>query len=126
VADPTSALHSALLAALTTACSCDVWDGVPQNTPYPYLVMDFTSSQNEDFTNQRMDRRFVFLSIWSRNPGQKEVMDIIAEVETLHEQPLTLTTGQAASVRVERKRTYREADNLTFAGQVTLRVLTTH
>ena len=126
MAEPTKALHKALLASLESACSCSVYDAVPQDASYPYVVMDDTQVGNEDFVNGRLDRRFYYLSIWSRNPGQAEVMGIIEEIDAIHEQKLTLDTGDACSVRIERKRTNREPDNLTFMGHVTLRILTTH
>lgn len=130
MADPTLALHKALLAALQTACSTAsaVYDGVPQNATYPYVVIDYSYSNNSDFLSldERMDERYVYLSIWSRVHGQQEIMQLWSEIETLHEQPLTLDTGTAVSVRVDTKRTYREPDALTFRGQVVLRVITTH
>lgn len=131
MADPTLALHKALLAALDSACSCDVWDAVPLNTndiTYPYVVIEYSYSDNRDFLplTERMDERYVFLNVYSRNQGQAEVMGIFAEIETIHEQPLTLTTGTCVSVRVDGKRTYREPDALTCRGQVVLRILTTH
>lgn len=126
MAEPTKALHKALLTALNSACSCSVYDGVPQDAAFPYVVIDYMTSENNDFLVGRMDVRFVYLMVWSRNLGQAEVMGIIEEIETLNEQPLTLDTGAVASLRVDSKRTAREADNLTFKGQVTLRVITTH
>lgn len=127
MSDPTVALHKALLAALDSACSCDVWDGVPQSTAYPYVVLDYMFSDNMDFLgDQRMDERYIYLSVWSRVQGQAEVMGIISEIETIHEQPLTLETGTCVSVRVDRKRTFREPDALTFRGQVVLRIITLH
>lgn len=126
MAEPTKALHKALLASLQSACSCSVYDGVPQNAAYPYVVMDDMQAVNEDYINARQDRRFVYLSIWSRSPGQAEVMGIIEEIDAINEQTLTLDTGTAVSVRVERKHTNREPDNLTFMGHVTLRIITTH
>ena len=127
MSDPTVALHKALIAALDSACSCDVWDGVPQDTTYPYVVLDYMFSDNLDFLgDQRMDERYIYLSIWSRVQGQSEVMDIISEIETIHEQPLTLETGTCVSVRVDRKRSFREPDALTFRGQVVLRIITLH
>jgi hypothetical protein len=125
MADPTVALHTALIAALDGACSCDVWDTVPQNAAYPYVVTDYQYSDNEDFVAQRFDRRTCYLSIWS-DISQAEVMGIIGEIETLHEQPLTLTTGTCVSLRVDSKRTFREPDALTFRGQVILRIYTSH
>lgn len=124
--DPTKALHKALLAALNSVCSCSVYDGVPQDAAFPYVVIDYSISDNSDFLSSRMDVRFVYLMIWSRVLGQAEVMDIISEIETLNEQKLALDTGAVASLRVDSKRTAREDDNLTFRGQVTLRIITTH
>lgn len=126
MADPTKALHTALLAAIDALVTCDVWDGVPQKTTYPYVVVDFTTVGNEDFTNSRMDRRFVYLSIWSRVAGQAEVMEIMSQLDALNNSTLSLSTGYVGSIRVERKRTNREPDNLTFMGHMTLRILTTH
>jgi len=127
VADPTVALHKAIIAALDSACSCSVWDGVPQDRSYPYVLVDYFLSDNIDFLgDQRMDDRAVWLSIWSRSQGQAEVMGIIQEIETIHEQPLTLETGTCISLRVDRKRTFREPDGLTFRGQVMLRIFTLH
>lgn len=130
MADPTLALHKALIAALDGVCSCDVWDAVPDVSTglltYPYVVVDYLHSNNSDFlAAKRMDERYVYLSIWSR-VKQAEVMSIIGEIETLNETPLTLTTGTMVSLRVDGKRTFRESDNLTFRGQVVLRILTTH
>jgi len=126
MADPIKATHKAVLAALQSACSCSVYDAVPQEAAYPYVVMDTEISSNEDFLNQRMDRRFIYLSIWSRSHGSAEIRDIIGEIQTVNENPLTLDNGQLVSLRVERVQTNREPDNLTFMGQVTLRILTLH
>lgn len=126
MSEPTSALHLALRAAIDALVTCSVYDGVPQNATYPYVVIDSTSIGNEDFTNARMDRRFIYLSIWSRVQGQREVMDIMTQLDALNNSSLTLTAGAVGSIRVERKRTNREPDNLTFMGHMTLRILTTH
>ena len=130
MADPSLALHKALLASLQSACTSAsaVYDGVPQTASYPYVVIDYSYSNNQDFMSldERMDERLVYLSIWSRIHGQQEILQLFTEIETIHEQPLTLDTGTAVSVRVDAKRTYREQDALTFRGQVVLRVITTH
>lgn len=127
MSEPTLALQAALLAQLQSTLSCSVYDAVPQASTYPYVTIDFMSVDNEDYlAGFRVERRFVYLSVWSRSYGQSEVMSIMAQIDALNEQPLTLSTGQMASLRVERKRTVREPDNLTFMGQVTLRIITTH
>lgn len=126
MSEPTTSLHVALLAALKAACSCEVYDGVPQGAAYPYVTLDSMISSEDEFLTLRSQTRFVYLGIWSRAYGQAEIMDIIGQIDALHEQPLTLSTGQAVSVRIERTRTVRENDNLTYMGQVTLRIITQH
>lgn len=127
MSDPALPLQAALLARLNEVLSCDVWDAVPQDTDYPYVTMDYGVSANEDMLGGfRVDRRYVYLAIWSRAYGQAEVLGIMAQIDALNEQPLTLSSGAAVSLRVERKRTIREPDNLTFMGQVSLRIITTH
>ncbi|MNE98321.1 hypothetical protein D3C80_1968190 [compost metagenome] len=74
-----------------------------------------------------MEVRFQYLSVWSKYQGQAEVKRIMGEIgNALHRQRLRLATGRAVSVRVLRTRTNREPDGLTYQGQVTLRILTTH
>lgn len=126
MANPGLALHKALIAKLETLVSCSVYDAVPQNAAYPYVLIDNDQVLNEDFTNQRMDRRFVYLSIWSRAYGSAEVKTIIGQIDAINESPLTLDTGEVISVRVERTDTNREPDALTFMGSITLRILTLH
>jgi hypothetical protein len=126
VAEPTKALHTALLARLQSILSVTVWDAVPQGTNYPYVTLDSMVSANEDFLNSRINTRFVYLGIWSRAYGQAEIMDIMSQIDAINEQPLALSTGSVVSVRVDNTRTVRDSDNLTYQGQVTLRIITQH
>jgi len=127
MADPTLPLQSALLTALNAALSCSVYDAVPQGAAYPYVTIDYSVSTNDDLLGgYRKDYRYYYLSIWSRAYGSAEVCSIMASIDALNETPLTLSSGDMVSLRVERKRTSREPDNLTFMGQITLRIITTH
>lgn len=125
MADPSVALHDALYEALTAVLPCPVYDAVPQGAAFPYVTLDHEEVTNSDFLNRRMDLRFFYLTVWSRHQGQREVKEIMAQIDALNEQPLTLSTGHCVSVRVERKRTQRDADGRTYMGQVTLRIITT-
>jgi len=126
MANPGLALHKALISTLESLTTVTIYDAVPQDASYPYVVLDSDQVINEDFLNQRMDRRFIYLSIWSRAYGSAEVKTIIAELDAINETPMTLDTGEVVSVRVERTHTNREPDNLTFMGHITLRVITLH
>jgi len=127
VADPAYALHKALLAAIKSAVDCDVWDAVPQGSAYPYVTIDSIMSLPDEFLTLQSETRFIYLGVWSRQYGQAEVIQIMSQIrDSLHEQPLALESGSVVSVRVERQRTVRESDNLTYMGNVTLRVITQH
>jgi len=124
MADLSLELHVALLAALKAAVDCDVWDAVPQDSPYPYVVIDNKISTDLEFLDLATEEHFVYLSIWSRVAGQAEVMKYIKQISTLNGVVLDLPSGCATALRIVRKQTVRESDNLTFMGQVTLRIIT--
>jgi len=126
MASPNKALHKAVLAAIDSLVTCEVYDALPQNAAYPYVLIDTDTVGNEDYTNRRMERRFIYLSIWSREYGSAEVRGIIDQIDAINETPLTLDVGLSASVRVERTHVNREPDNLTYMGSVTLRIFTDH
>lgn len=126
MAEPTHALQVALLARLKGILSCAVYDAVPQGAAYPYVTLDAQTADAGRFLTLRTTTRFVYLGIWSQVYGQGEILKIMGQLDALHEQPLTLSTGSVISVRVERTRTVRESDNLTYMGQVTLRIMTQH
>lgn len=126
MAEPALALHEALFAQLLTL-STPVYDGVPQDTAYPYITIDSSVAANIDHLVERMQERFVYLNVWSESRGQEEVLRIIGEIDALlHGADLTLDTGTVVSVRVDQTSTRRDADNVTFMGSVTLRVITKH
>jgi hypothetical protein len=123
--EPSVAIHRALIAALDDAVECQVWDAVPPDAPYPYVTLDSIDTANNDLLgSRRMDTRFAYLNIWSTKPGQAEVLRIMGQIDSLHETKLEIQgLAYVVSVRVDRRRTMRDTDNLTFQGQVTLRLI---
>lgn len=126
MASPNKALHKAIIAGLDSLVACEIYDAVPQDADYPYVLVDTDSVNNEDYLNVRMERRFIYLSIWSRAYGSAEIRGIIDQIDAINETPITLDTGDMVSIRVERTHVNREPDNLTYMGSITLRVITTH
>lgn len=125
--DPGLALHKALLAELKSSLDVDVYDAVPQGAAFPYVTIDTSISSNDDALVERREVRFVFLNVWSQQPGQEQILSIMQDIdEALHDNRLELDRGYIASITVDRKTTRRDADNITFQGQVTLRVVTHH
>ena len=127
MADPSLALHKALLARLQDGCSCEVYDAVPQGAAYPYVTLDSEVSNNYDFLSARKDERFHFLTVWSESRGQEEIKRIFTQIDAaLAGYEVTLDTGSIVSILVDSTSTRRDADNVTFQGTAILRVVTEH
>lgn len=134
--DPSWAAQKAIFGALNgnltygTASPADavpVYDAVPQAAAYPYVVLESQIAEIDDPLASRRDVRFFYLSVWSTYTGQKEVVEIMQQIDTiLANARLTMESGRMVRCYVIRKRTMREPDNVTFMGQVTLRMLTEH
>lgn len=128
MSDPSLALRQALLAALTAGSpALTVYDAVPQDAAYPYVTLDFEQILDRSYVAKNRDERFLYLSVWSTYKGQKEVLEIMAEIHALLDgRRLTLAVGHVEHCQVVRRVTRREPDNETYQGQVTLRLLTQH
>lgn len=126
MADPAIPLQVALYARLRAELSVPVYDAVPMDTPYPYVIIDSELMRNASPLNGRKRAsRLIYLSVWSDYRGQAEVKRLNAEIEAaLDARPLVLTDGRAFGVRVERMGTNRDADGLTYQGSVTVRLMT--
>ena len=128
MADPSVALQVALYELLTSALTVPVHDSVPEDTPYPYVVIDSEISSNASpLSGKKRDDRLLYLSVWSDYQGQSEVKRINAEIAlALDSIKLPLSTGRAVAIRVLRTSSNREPDGRTYMGAVTLRIITQH
>ena len=126
MAEPSLALHKALLAALNPI-SASVFDGVPQGASFPYVTLDRTVLDRLPYLTARKQERFTFLTIWSEVKGQQQVLQIMGEIDALLDgASLTLDTGRVVLIQVDSASTDRDADTVTFRGSVVLRVITEH
>ena len=124
MSDPSVAFQTAVYAELNANLSVPIYDSVHQAATYPYVTIDFQDSSNANFLAGRKDEKIMYFAVWSDYRGQKEVLEIMSELDTLlDEKRFTLTTGRIAQMRVLSKRTNREADGVTYMGQLRLQVL---
>lgn len=128
MSDNTLAVQKAIYTTLTAALyPVKVYDAVPQGAAYPYVVINNTEVVSADFLSSRKDERILYLSIWSQYRGQKEVIDILTDIDAaIHRKALTLESGTMVQSFVQNKSTMREPDNLTFQGSAKLRIITQH
>lgn len=126
--DPGLALQKAIYQKLSASLSEPVFDDVPDDTPFPYVTLDYEAVDNTTpISGKKRENRLFYLSVWSDYQGQAEVKRINGEIaDALDEVALALETGTAVSVRVVRTETNREPDGKTYMGSVTLRIITQH
>lgn len=110
---------------LSAALSCPVYDHVPADATPPYVVLEREVSSARNALNARHDDRHLYLSVWSNYKGQAEVKSIMDTISNVaHGQRLALTSGKTTSISVTRTDTSRDADGVTYQGQVALRLIT--
>ena len=91
------------------------------------MAIDSQETVQDDHLTERLDERFVYLTVWSRQRGQKEVNTLIGQIDAaLHRVRLAMDTGRMVICVVVRKRTALDADGLTYSGAVTLKIRTEH
>lgn len=116
-------IQSWLYQKLSAEVSTPVYDVVPDNAELPYIVIDNCHSVVNDFIcGKRHETNFIYLSIWSNYEGQKEVKQIISEVDNC----LRGATDSAfiGSLIMIRKEVNRDADGVTYVGSVGFKVIT--
>jgi len=132
--DPSLGVAAAVYAALNGQLSIGsgsppetvpVYDDVPQGADYPYVVIGDQIDQPMDGVVARRDDTLLYLSVWSTEPGQKQVKTIMGDISRLlHRRRLPMAAGSMIICTVIRQRSTRDADNVTRMGQMTLRILT--
>lgn len=134
--DPSFAAHKSVYNTLVSTLAgktflgqvCAVYDAVPQGSAYPYVTIDTQEAAMDDPLASTRDERFFYLTVWSTQKGQQQVLEIIAEIyKSFHKaRLLSMDTGRWVRSYVTRRRTERDTDDETFMGRITIRVLTEH
>lgn len=107
--------------------ACGVHGFVPPNTAYPYVTMDRFIGQDADTIGDTVTTWQAYLVIWSAYAGHLEAQHIADALHALfHEKPITLATGEAITCRVDRRDIVRDADGITYMGNITLSLETQH
>ena len=125
--DPGWALQKAVYGALSAALSVPVYDDVPEGAAYPYVTLSSQAARPDDPLDSRRDERFVYLTVWSSYRGQREVLEIMGQIDgALHRARPALETGRTVRAYVVRKVTSRDLPDGTYSGNVTVRVIVEH
>lgn len=109
------------LASLSTT----VYDDVPQNAAFPYVVIgDDTSIPLDDDCGSGFEST-ITLHVWSIYKGRKQVKDIMGAIyAALHRQDLTITGGYLITMNFDYQDSFLDPDGVTRHGVIRFRLLT--
>ena len=126
------ALQQAIFTALDGATINDgdgnaitgVFDDVPENTAYPYVVIGEETATNIDTKDKEAHEHTLTIHVWSQYRGRKEIKNIMSSVyTTLHNASITVSGASLVNIRHEFENTLTEADGITRHGVMRFRAV---
>lgn len=101
-----------------------IYDDVPQDTDYPYVVIgEETTLNNGSKTLDGLEHTLT-LHVWSRYRGLKETKQIMERIYALlHTYDLAVTGASLVNLRQEFSSTFVDADGLTRHGVIRFRAM---
>ncbi len=116
-------LQVAVFQALDTALSVPVYDAVPDNEPYPYVVIG-NATQNEWDTDADIGYEITLqVHAWSDYRGMDELKTLQAAIHgALHRAELSVTGYNVITAEVEQSQSMLDGDGVTRHGVQQLRI----
>ena len=101
-----------------------VYDDVPENTPYPYIVIgEETASNNGTKTVDGLEHTLT-IHAWSQYRGRREIKEIMQSVyENLHNTDISVSGASLVNIRQEFNTTLAENDGITRHGVMRFRAV---
>ena len=101
-----------------------VFDDVPENTGYPYIVIGEETAVNIDTKDKDAHEHTLTIHVWSQYRGRKEIKNIMSSVYTLlHNASITVSGASLVNIRHEFENTLTEADGITRHGIIRFRAV---
>jgi hypothetical protein len=118
-----SAVYSRLTGDTTLMSIVEgVYDDVPQDTEYPYVVIGEETTINNGSKTLDGQEYTITIHVWSRYRGFKETKQIMERIYTLlHNYALAVTGASLVNLRQEFTSTLMDADGLTRHGIIRFR-----
>jgi len=116
-------IQKAVYAVLSGALSVPVYDHVPQDTKYPYVVVGDDTSVPFDTDDSLGSESTVTVHVWSQYRGRSEVKALLQEIyDALHRQDVAVENATTIESIAEFQETIVEADGLTRHGIIRFRI----
>lgn len=113
----------AAIYAKVSAIGWPVYDHVPQETEFPYIVIGDDTSTPWDTDDSIGSETTCTIHVWSRHRGRKEVKEIMRTVyEALHRQEVSIIGGALVECQAEFQESFMDPDGLTRHGVIRFRL----
>tara|TARA_R110002167_G_scaffold34895_2_gene111461 strand:- start:1149 stop:1553 length:405 start_codon:yes stop_codon:yes gene_type:complete len=120
------AIFTALTGSVTGlgAANVSVYDDVPENTSYPYVVIgEETATNNGTKTLDGMEHTLT-IHAWSQYRGRREIKEIMQSIyQSLHNTAITVAGASLVNIRQEFNTTLAETDGITRHGVMRFRAI---
>jgi len=117
-------IQQAIYDALKVATDVPVFDHVPQDTPYPYIVVGDDTSTPFDTDDSQGTEATCTIHAWSQYRGRKEAKALNQVIyDTLHRQTLAVNGAHPVECFQEFEQTLVESDGLTRHGISRFRII---
>lgn len=114
-------------AALVAYVGSRVYDDVPQETPFPYVVIGDDTSIEWDQDCSTGSESTITLHTWSRYSGRMETKLMLQAIYgALHRNELTITGGHNVVCHAEFQESFLDPDGETRHGVIRFRLLTSN
>ena len=118
-----AAIQAAIFTRLSTL-STPVYDHVPQDTAFSYIVIGDDTSIGWDTDTSVGSESTCTIHVWSRQRGRKQVKDIMAAIySALNRYELPVTGGQLVECAAEFQESFLDPDGLTRHGVIRFRLI---
>ncbi len=119
-----NALDGATINGVDGNAITGVFDDVPENTAYPYVVIGEETATNIDTKDKDAHEHTLTIHVWSQYRGRKEIKNIMSSVyTTLHNASITVSGASLVNIRHEFENTLTEADGITRHGVMRFRAV---
>lgn len=116
-------IQKAVYTALVAALDVPVFDHVPQDSPYPYVVVGDDTAVPWDTDDSLGTEATVTVHAWSQYRGRAEAKELLEQIYTaLHRQDIAVENAVTIESIAEFQQTIVESDGLTRHGIIRFRI----
>ncbi len=106
------------------SANVSVYDDVPENTVYPYVVIGEETAANNGTKDLDGIEHTLTLHVWSQYRGRREIKEIMQSVyQLLHDAAITVSGASLVNIRQEFNNTLMENDGITRHGVMRFRAV---